>query len=261
VAILAAQKPAQPLAPISTWDITTDEVTLTWIEPDNGGSPVTGYKVSFRQNDLVYSAQLSHCDMTVSTAVTCVIPVTVFKSAPFDLPWGASIYAKVIATNIYGDSLESDEGNGAYITTYPDPPTDLTEDYSQRTPTVLAFTWTPPVFTGGDVIIDYRVNIAEQGGVYSILAAGITETTYTATDLTSGVIYEFKVESRNSYDHGPYSEVITMLAAFKPEAPDAPTTTTINNQVKVSWPMPITNGSPITGYKVYILQHDGVTYT
>ena len=68
---------------------------------------------------------------------------------------------------------------------------------------MLALTWTPPVFTGGDVIIDYRVNIAEQGGAYSILAAGITETTYTATDLTSGVIYEFKVESRNSYDHGP----------------------------------------------------------
>jgi hypothetical protein len=47
------------------------------------------------------------------------------------------------------------------ITTNPDPPTDLTEDYSQRTPTVLAFTWVEPVFTGGDVIIDYRVNIAE----------------------------------------------------------------------------------------------------
>jgi hypothetical protein len=47
------------------------------------------------------------------------------------------------------------------ITTNPDPPTDLTEDYSQRTPTVLAFTWVEPVFIGGDVIIDYRVNIAE----------------------------------------------------------------------------------------------------
>jgi hypothetical protein len=53
--------------------------------------------------------------------------------------------------------------------------------------------------------------------------------TYTATELTSGVIYEFKVESRNLYDYGSYSEVITMLAAFKPEAPPAPTTTTINN--------------------------------
>jgi hypothetical protein len=94
---------------------------------------------------------------------------------------------------------------------------------------VLAFTWVEPLFTGGDVIIDYRVNIAEQGGEFSILASNIVETAYTATDLTSGVIYEFKVESRNSYDYGEYSEVLTMLAAFKPEAPPAPTTETINN--------------------------------
>ena len=35
----------------------------------------------------------------------------------------------------------------------------------------------------------------------------------------------------------------------------------IANKVKVSWPNHLTNGSPITGYKVYILQHDKVTYT
>jgi hypothetical protein len=36
----------------------------------------------------------------------------------------------VIATNIYGDSLESEEGNGAIITTTPDQPTDLIENYA-----------------------------------------------------------------------------------------------------------------------------------
>ena len=79
------------------------------------------------------------------------------------------------------------------------------------------------------MIIDYRVSIAEQGAAFSILSAGVTATTYTATGLTSGVTYEFKVESRNSYDHGSSSEALTLLAAFKPEAPEAPTTTTINN--------------------------------
>lgn len=62
-----------------------------------------------------------------------------------------------------------------------------------------------------------------------MLASGVTETTFTATNLVFGTIYEFKVETRNSYNHGPYSEVLTMLAAFKPEAPGAPTTTTVNN--------------------------------
>jgi hypothetical protein len=192
------------VAPVTTWDITTDEVTVTWIEPDNGGSPVTGFRVSFRQNDLTYSAQSSHCDMTVSTAVTCVIPVTVFRSTPYDLPWGSSIYAKVIATNLYGDSLESLEGNGAVITTTPDAPINLVENYSQRTKSTIGLTWEQAPFNGGAIIEDYRISIAEQGGTFSELATGLTSPEYLATGLTFGTTYQFKVESRNSYSYSAY---------------------------------------------------------
>jgi hypothetical protein len=47
----------------------------------------------------------------------------------------------VIALNIYGDSSQSDEGNGAVIVTIPDAPITLDEDESQRTKSVLAITW------------------------------------------------------------------------------------------------------------------------
>lgn len=70
-----------------------------------------------------------NCDMTSSTDTTCTIPVSVLR-AYFGLDWGTSIYAKVFAINDYGNSLESDEGNGAIITTNPDPPTNLVEDYA-----------------------------------------------------------------------------------------------------------------------------------
>jgi hypothetical protein len=79
--------------------------------------------------------------MTASTLTTCTIPVTVFRSAPYDLPFGSSIYAKVIATNIYGDSIESLEGNGAIITTTPDAPINLVEVYEQRTKSTLGLSW------------------------------------------------------------------------------------------------------------------------
>lgn len=79
--------------------------------------------------------------MTSSILTTCTIPVTVFRSSPYDLPWGSSVYAKVIAVNLYGDSTESLEGNGAIITTTPDAPINLAEDYSQRTKSTLAITW------------------------------------------------------------------------------------------------------------------------
>jgi hypothetical protein len=77
------------------------------------------------------------------------------------LPWGSSIYAKVIAINFYGDSLESLEANGAIITTTPDAPINLVEDYSLRTKSTLGIVWEKASFIGGAVIEDYRISIAE----------------------------------------------------------------------------------------------------
>ena len=134
---------------------------MTWVEPDSGGSPITGYRIRFVLNDgVTYSTEPTNCDQSSSTATSCTVPVTALKAAPFSLDWGTSVYAKVTAINVYGDSLESSEGNGAIITTTPDPPTDLVEVYEQRTKSTLAISWSPPVFTGGAIIDDYRVNIA-----------------------------------------------------------------------------------------------------
>jgi hypothetical protein len=194
-------------------------VIVTWVEPDNGGSPITGYRLSFKQADNAYSAETDNCDMTSSTTTTCTIPVTEFRNTPFSLNWGDSVYAKVIAINNYGDSLESLEGNGAYITTNPDPPTDLIEEYAQRTKSTIGMSWTAPVFTGGDVIEDYRVNIKEAGGQYSVLASGITATDYVAIELTAGTTYSFTVEARNSYGFSVVSNELTLLCAFVPDPP------------------------------------------
>jgi hypothetical protein len=59
-----------------------------------------------------------------------VIPSIVLHEADFSLPWASHVYAKVIATNVYGDSTESSEGNGAIIVAVPDKPFNLLEDYS-----------------------------------------------------------------------------------------------------------------------------------
>jgi len=45
------------------------------------------------------------------------------------------------ATNSEGDSVMSDVGNGAIITTYPDKPINFIEFYPDRSPTTLGFTW------------------------------------------------------------------------------------------------------------------------
>ena len=47
---------------------------------------------------------------------------------PYLLVKGSSVYAKVIATNYYGDSEFSVSGNGAVILLVPDAPVNLTND-------------------------------------------------------------------------------------------------------------------------------------
>ena len=178
--------------------------------------------------------------------------MAVLRNAPYSLEWGSSIYAKVTATNVYGDSLESLEGNGAVITTQPDQPTNVAEVYDQRSKSTLGLTWVAPVFTGGAVVDDYRVSFAEQGQAFSVLASGVTDTTYLATDLTAGVTYEFKIEARTSYGYSEFSETITLLCAFKPDPPQIVTTENADNFVTFTWSEPVNNGSPITQYNIFV---------
>jgi hypothetical protein len=138
--------------------------------------------------------------------------------------------------------LSSTAGFGAIITTYPDPPINLIEDYSKRSPTTLGFTWEPAAFTGGAVIIDYQILIAVSGETLQVLDSNLVSPQYTALGLTAGVIYDVAVQSRNSYNFSANSAVLTLLCAWKPEQPAAPSTYIVNDLLFVDWVEPVTNG-------------------
>lgn len=67
-------------------------------------------------------------DSTILANKLCVVPITTLRSAPYDLPWGSSIYAKVKATNIVGTTEYSEAGNGAQIIMEPDAPINLADN-------------------------------------------------------------------------------------------------------------------------------------
>ena len=123
-----------PSAPTTIWS--PDDVIVSWVAPDDGGSPITSYTIYIREDDQsTYSLQLSHCDgsdQVIRDAAQCTIPVSVLKAAPFDLPCGEHVFAMVLATNIYGSSELSPEGNGAMITINPDTPVNIAEDFTER---------------------------------------------------------------------------------------------------------------------------------
>jgi len=140
---------------------------VSWIEPEANGAIITSYTVYFRSVDpTIYFTLPQFCDGSnpaIMQATECIIPADEFVKAPFDLPWGASIYAKVMATNFMGASVGSNPGNGAVITSTPDAPFNLVENYAYRTKSILSFSWTEGLANGGAIIIDYRINIAVLG--------------------------------------------------------------------------------------------------
>ena len=65
----------------------------------------------------------------------------VLNAAPFSIPWGDSVYAKVSARNDYGESSFSPEGNGGFIITKAEQPRSFIEDMTQRTLNSVGFSW------------------------------------------------------------------------------------------------------------------------
>lgn len=105
---------------------------------------------------------------------------------PYNLPWGSHVYAKVIAYNIYGDSMTSEAGFEAIILTVPNAPKDLSETTSARSENSITFTWNAGTANGGAPVLDYRISYHQASNAYAELESGITATSYTATGLTAG---------------------------------------------------------------------------
>ena len=144
----------------------------------------------------------------VIASASCSVQVTSLKNPPFSLPWGSSVFVKVVAFNIYGDSLTSDVGNGAVIITYADPPVSLIETIAQRAPTSITFSWLLGSKNGGSAVTDFRISHDGAIGIYSYIASSITTTSYTATGLTSGLTYRFKVEAQNGFGYSAFSDEV-----------------------------------------------------
>lgn len=189
-------------------------------------------------------------------ATECSVPISTLRAGAFQLPWGSSIYAKVVAYNLYGSSAESSVGNGATILTNPDAPINVLEDESQRTSNSITFTWEDGAQDGGASIDNYRVSSDQSTGTYVVLSSGVTAKSYTATTLTAGQTYSFKIESKNSFGYSSFSEIAVILCATIPSKPSAPSTYVVGGDVIVTWVKPKTNGLAITSYTVYVQQAD-----
>jgi large repetitive protein len=135
LSILAAQYPEAP-TDISTY-FTGTSVIIKWAAAYNGGTAITAYDIEIQHTDGVsYSPDMVNCDGSASLIVMekqCTVPVSLLLDAPFDIPYGSSIFARVKAYNVIGSSEWSEAGNGALIVSVPSKPTNLQNVPEQTT--------------------------------------------------------------------------------------------------------------------------------
>lgn len=98
-------------------------------------------------------------------------------------------------------------------------------------------------------MIDYQVSYKTGAAAFTVIAAGVTTTSYTAGSLTPNVIYSFKVNARTLAGLGLDSSEVAIRAASIPTVPAAPSTVVNTNvSVTITWAAPNDGGSPITSY-------------
>jgi hypothetical protein len=151
--------PDQPIAPTTT--ISALNTVVSWTAPYHGGVAISSYTISLIDNTGTYVEDTTVCngsDPAIVSALECTIPSSHFITEPYELEWGTSIQAKVIATNVRGSSLQSDSGNGAVIETNPDAPVSLQDAPLVTAATQVGLTWLEGAANGGTAVIDYRIS-------------------------------------------------------------------------------------------------------
>ena len=75
----------------------------------------------------------------------------------------------MLATNLVGSSVASASGNGAVLTTNPDPPSSLANNAVITSFTIIALTWVAPTGLGGTALIDYQLSWDQGISSYVVL--------------------------------------------------------------------------------------------
>jgi predicted phage tail protein len=115
---------------------------------------------------------------------------------------------------------------------------------------IVKLAWRVPSSNGGGAINKYRVQRARAGGSWKTIAHRTTRS-YTATGLTNGVRYYFRIAAHNRAGWGSFSAAVKAVPRTVPSAPRTPVATPGNASVKLTWQPPSSNGSAaINHYRV-----------
>ncbi len=218
-------------------------LTVTWVAPANtGGSAITGYDVRHK----LTSAPDIDANWTVVANTGDDLSHTIGSLAN-----GTSYDVQVRAVNIAGDGAWSDNTDGTPRTT-PEAPTITGVTPGNATLTV---TWVAPANTGGSAITGYDVrhkltSAPDIDANWTVVANTGDDLSHTIGSLANGTLYDVQVRAVNVAGDGAWSATTDGTPRTTPEAPTIASVTPGNATLTVTWAIPGTGGSAVTGYDV-----------
>ncbi len=234
----SATVPGAP-ASLTATSASSTQNNLSWTAPsNNGGYPITGYKIEYRVGSGSYSVLVSN---TASTSTTY---------SHTGLSAGQTYVYRVFAINSIGTGSASAESSTTpSSSSIPSAPIGLTA--TTASPTQINLSWSPPSNSGGAAITGYKIEVKKGTDSYETLVSNTqsTSTSFIHTGLTKGTVYYYRVSAINSAGTGTSSE-----ASATPKETTAPalTATAVSpTSITLSWVAPSqTYQQQITGYKI-----------
>ena len=209
----------------------TDEASVSWTAPPDGGSPITGYTVE--------SSPGAHS--TVVGGQTLNATVT-------GLTNGTAYTFTVTAENAVGQGDPSPPSQAVTPQGPPGPPIGVVAVPENTTAIVF---WDAPGSDGGSPITEYEV-VSDPSGHGETVDGSTLQAT--VAGLTNGVGYGFVVTAANAVGAGPPSATSTPVIPKGPPGPPlAVAATPGDGQAVVTWSPPMSDGgSPVTNYAVLL---------
>ena len=210
------------------------QIQVSWVAPDDGGSPITGYSVEWASQDFNTSEQttvgagtLTHTFSTVGNGFLYEVVVT--------------------ALNVNGESSPSEPVAGA-SSTLPEEPTNISVDRGASGELVVR--WAPPVYDGDSEITGYVVQWKPSAESFdedtpeTVLEA--TARSHRITDLTDGELYDVRMLSVNGNGRSDPSQSVSIAPGVVAGAPTNVAVIHGNGQLTVTWQPPQGEVTPDT---------------
>ncbi|MBI5377420.1 MAG: fibronectin type III domain-containing protein [Thaumarchaeota archaeon] len=193
--------PTIPLPPraLNATTISSSQIDLSWLAPlDNGGSPLTGYKIETR---VACTGNFILILSSATTAITSYSNTGLTNSTCYQY--------RVYALNAVGTSLPSNNSTATTLQTsvpthVPNAPTALSVNTLSNT--ALKLTWSVPSDLGGAPIIGYKI---QRNGTTIVNNTSSAQASYVNIGLLAAHQQTYRVAAWNSVGLGPYSNNAT----------------------------------------------------